>query len=220
MPGEGDEAIKVVLMHGEPIVLGGLRQELDDLADIAIVAEVANVEEMFQVIESASTHVVVMDVVLPSEQVADVISEILTESEPPYILLFGAALEAEELRRLFRAGANGYLLRQEDLALLPLAIRSVAAGAVWISPQLAWLLREHPAETVTNDVLDVELSEAEQPVLKLLAQGKTNREIADALCVAQSTARFHLKNIYAKLGAKTRGETIVWAVKHGFGSTT
>ena len=67
---------------------------------------------------------------------ADVISEILTDSEPPSILLFGAAIEADELRQLFRAGVNGYLLRQEDLASLPLAVRSVAAGAVWISPRL------------------------------------------------------------------------------------
>lgn len=210
--------IKVIIVHDEPIVLCGLRQELNPLDDIEVVAEATNAEEMFQVIESVSAQVLVMDVVVPGEQVSSIISEILTETEPPSILLFGAAIGAEELRQLFRAGVNGYLLRKEDLGLLPLAIRSVAAGAVWISPKLAGLLRDSPAQQVTIDAVDVELSEPEQPVLKRLAAGKTNREIAESLNIAQSTVRFHLKNIYAKLGFKTRGETIVWAIKHGFGS--
>ncbi len=113
------------------------------------------------------------------------------------------------MRGLVEAGVAGYMLKEEAPVTVAEAIRAVMQGCTWLSQSVAQKLAQ-PTESVT-------LTQREQEVLRLLAQGATNRKIAEELCVAEITVRFHLRNIYNKIDVGTRAQAVRWAMQHGWG---
>ena len=113
------------------------------------------------------------------------------------------------VRWLVEAGVTGYLLKDEAPATVVQAIRAVMGGGAWFSRQVA--------EKLARPTPFSELSQREREVLRLVASGKSNQQIAEELHVAEVTVRFHLRNIYDKVGVHTRGEAIHWAMQQGLG---
>ncbi len=120
------------------------------------------------------------------------------------------------VRSLIAAGAEGYVLKEEATLVVVRAIRTVVQGDTWFSraivDKMARLgIGEQPA--AGSPVL----TERETQVLRLVAKGKTNAAIANALCIAEPTVRFHLQSVYDKIGVRSRTQAAIWAVKHGWG---
>lgn len=113
------------------------------------------------------------------------------------------------VRGLVEAGVAGYMLKEEAPATVSEAIHAVMQGCTWLSQSVAKRLAQ-PTESAT-------LTQREQEVLRLLAHGETNQKIAEELCVAEITVRFHLRNIYSKIDAGTRAQAVRWAMQHGMG---
>jgi DNA-binding NarL/FixJ family response regulator len=201
---------QVVLFDPQPVVLEGLSNALVPPEDIVIANCATTLNEATTLIVEHKPDVVVMD----NEPSA--IEHILSLPEPPTILIFSTAGDASAIQNGFQCGAQGYVLRCEDTSFVSSAIRSITEGHRYVSPEVQRRLADS-ALNPNNDTAPAVgidgLTAREQEVLRLLAQGKPNKEIATALTISENTVRHHLKNIYAKLQLTTRGQAIAWAMQ-------
>jgi DNA-binding NarL/FixJ family response regulator len=141
-------------------------------------------------------------------------TRLLRESHPDLrILALSAYDENECVFGILKAGASGYVLKEEALDTIVKAIRIAYRGETWLSPKVV----EKVKRRAIGKEEGVPFTERELDVLRLLAKGWTNARIAKELFVSERTVRYHLRNIYDKVGVSTRGQAIVWAVRRGFG---
>ncbi len=204
------ERIHVLLADDHPVLRVGLRILLEQAPDIAIVGEAGNGAEALAQIEALRPEVVVLDCELPGMAGAAVAAEIQRRGLPTRVLALSAYADEYHVRGMLEAGAVGYLLKEEAPEVIVAAVRAAAQGKGYFSPTVAaqmaaWARGEHPGG----------LTEREVEVLRLLAQGRSNQEIAQALRISVRTVEFHVGNILKKLGAASRVEAAVWAKEHG-----
>ena len=137
----------------------------------------------------------------------------MRESHPDLrILALSAYDENECVFGILKAGASGYVLKEEALETIVKAIRVACRGETWLSPKIAEKVKKRALREE-----EVPLTERELDVLRFLAKGWTNARIAKELFISERTVRYHLRNIYDKVEVSTRGEAIAWAVRKGFG---
>jgi DNA-binding NarL/FixJ family response regulator len=120
----------------------------------------------------------------------------------------------ENVIGMLKAGATGYLLKEEDPSTIVEGVRAVAQGKTWLSSTVAESLVGQAAEE-EKPTLEEMLSERELEVLRLLAQGYTNTQIAEKLAISESTVKNHVTNLYDRLGVHSRAEAVAWAWQHG-----
>jgi DNA-binding NarL/FixJ family response regulator len=130
-------------------------------------------------------------------------------------MILTAHIDLEHILALFKAGARGYMLKDEALGTIAAAVRAVASGETWMSAAIMECLVDHAASELADEP---GLSVRESEVLRQLVTGKENREIGVALHISERTVRFHLRNIYDKLGVQRRAEAIAWGVRRGLGT--
>ena len=139
-------------------------------------------------------------------------AEVRRRGSSTRVLVFCSDEDDEDIRRLLDQGVAGYVLKEEPPEKLVEAIRTVAEGGQWFSQKIAARLAEGFKQLPP---CSEDLTRREAEVLNLLKESLTNQEIAAKLFVTTRTVRFHLRNIYAKLGVGRRGEAMVWAVENG-----
>jgi DNA-binding NarL/FixJ family response regulator len=208
------QTIRVVVADDHPIVRRGITSELSRAADIVVVGEAVDGDEALRLAQGLVPDVLVLDISMPGLHVVEVLHLIALQPAPPRILILTAHNDLEYVREMLKAGVKGYLLKEEDPATIIAAVRAIARGGTWLSADVAMSVLNHavgePAETS-----DPRLSTREAEVLRLLSTGKHNQEIGAALGIHERTVRYHLHNIYDKLGVQWRGEAIAWAVRRG-----
>ncbi|OUC07821.1 hypothetical protein RY27_12640 [Litorilinea aerophila] len=213
MTAEG-KTISVVLIDDHPVVRSGIRMLLEQAPEIRIVGEAERGDRGLELIERLRPDVVLLDMEMPGRSGPEVMRLIQERGLPVKVLALSAYDDSEYIRSLLAMGAYGYLTKDEALDTIVDAVRGVAEGQEgWLSRRAAAQLTSM-ARTESNRGHDpIELTEREEEVLRCLAKGWSNDQIAEALYITERTVRYHLTNICQKLHVSTRGEAIAWALR-------
>lgn len=203
--------IRIVLADDHAVVRQGLRMFLGLDPDLEIVAEAANGQEALECARRWQPDVVLMDLLMPVMDGITATGLIRKELPEVEVVALTSVLEDEKVIGAVRAGAIGYLLKDTQATELCRAIKAAAAGQVQLSPQAAArLMREVQAPDSPEN-----LTERETDVLRLLAKGHSNKEIAQALFIGEKTVKTHVSNILAKLNVPSRTQAALYAVRIG-----
>jgi len=206
--------IRVVIVDDHAVVRSGLRLLLEGEDDIHVEDEGGTAEEAIRLARLHKPDVVLLDVTMPGRSGLDAAPEIKQAAPAAQILVLSMHDDPSYVREAFAAGASGYLLKEAADADLVAAIRDVAAGTRYVHPALGARLAAAEAEAAALAAADP-LSEREREVLRLLALGHTNQEIAKMLFISVRTAETHRAHIMQKLRLSTRAELVRYALQHG-----
>jgi len=211
--------IRVALIDDQTLVRRGIRALLELAGDIAVVAEAGDGVEGMAVIRRERPDVVLLDVRMPKASGLDLLRELRDAGELPPTILLTTFDDDEALLEGVRAGARGYLLKDVSLEQLTGAIRAVAAGETLIRPAITErVLRGLEHVRRDFDALDPPdpLTRREIEILRLIAGGYSNREIAEALGTAEGTIKNHASSILSKLGVRDRTRAVLKALERGY----
>jgi DNA-binding NarL/FixJ family response regulator len=211
--------IRIVLVDDQTLVRQGIRSLLQLAGDITIAGEAADGDEALAVIVREKPDVVLLDVRMPKKNGLDVLRELKARDTVPPVILLTTFDDDEALLAAVRAGAKGYLLKDVSLEQLTEAIRAVAAGGTVIRPAVTErVLRglEHMPRDFEALSPPEPLTKREIEILRLMAGGYSNREIADALGTAEGTVKNHASSILSKLGVRDRTRAVLRALELGY----
>ena len=204
--------IRVVVADDHPIVRAGITAALSHHSQIEVCGEAVNGDEALQVVQISAPDVLVLDISMPGLQATEVLNRAGALPTPPWILILTFHCDLENILSMLKAGAKGYVLKDEDPAVIVEAVQAVAHGQTWLSAAVTAMLVSHATQGMAGSG-EPAFSTREREVLRLLAEGKDNQRIGAMLGITERTVRYHLRNIYDKLGVRRRGEAIVWAVQ-------
>ncbi len=203
--------IRILVVDDHGVVRQGLRMYLALEPELEVVGEAANGAEALSMAHELRPDVVLMDLLMPVMDGIAATEAIRRDLPEVEVIALTSVLEDRAIYGAMRAGAIGYLLKDTQADELCQAIKAAAAGQVQMSPSVAArLLREVPSPQAPEP-----LTERETEVLRQLAQGKSNKEIAATLVIAEKTVRTHVSNILAKLGVTSRTQAALHAVRTG-----
>jgi len=204
----------VVVVDDHAVVRSGLRLLLEAQDDIEVVGEAGNAKDAVFRARALKPDVILLDVVMPGESGIDVLPELKKESPETKVLVLSMQDDPSYVREAFAAGANGYVLKEAADEEVVAAVREVAGGGSYVHPALgARLVAADAAERAAAEADP--LSDREREVLRLLALGHTNQEIAQTLYISVRTAESHRAHIMQKLRLTTRAELVRYALAHG-----
>jgi two-component system response regulator NreC len=208
-------SIRVLVVDDHAVVRTGLRLLLDSQEDLETVGEAGDAREAVFEARAHKPDVVLMDVVLGSGKSGiEATPEILRELPEVKVLILSMQDDPRYVREAFAAGASGYVLKEAADSELITAVREVANGARYVDPALGARIAAADAEAAREATEDP-LSDREREVLRLLALGHTNQEIAKTLFISVRTAETHRAHIMQKLRLNTRAELVRYAITRG-----
>ena len=212
------DEISVVLVDDHDLFRGGLRDILEDQG-VTVVGEADNGERGAELVADLAPDVAVMDLNMPGMGGVEATRLIATKTPATQVLVLTISSDDESIMQAMMAGASGYMLKDASVEELVSGIRAAAAGESSISPKIAskllvWL-REGHAEHRAPGSVQAELSDREIQVLRLLAAGKGNAEIAGELFISPKTVKNHIASILVKLQIENRIQAAVYAVRAG-----
>ena len=210
-----DRTIKILLADDHTIVRQGLKLILSAHQDLEVVGEAGNGKEAVDLALKLKPDIVLMDVAMPELNGIEATRRMVEASHRIKVLVLSMHKEPVYVREILRAGARGYILKDAIDTDLLSAVRSVAKGDGYISPAVSGALLSDYRKDVT-DPIDL-LSGREREVLQLIAEGKTNKEIATKLNLSVYTVDSHRGKIMEKLNLHSTGELVRFAIKHGLG---
>ncbi|GAA3369668.1 response regulator transcription factor [Streptomyces sannanensis] len=209
-----DRTIRVLLVDDHQVVRRGLRTFLEVQDDIEVVGEAADGAEGVARAEELRPDVILMDVKMPGMDGIEALRSLRELTNPARVLIVTSFTEQRTVVPALRAGASGYVYKDVDPDALAGAIRSVHAGHVLLQPEVAGALLSQD-ESNGGTGRGTTLTEREGEVLGLIADGRSNREIARALVLSEKTVKTHVSNILMKLDLADRTQAALWAVRHG-----
>ncbi len=201
------QRIRILVVEDHPLMRLGLRTKIDAEPDMRVVAEVGDGDAAVEAFVRHRPDIVLLDLRLPGMSGSEVITAIREHDPEAKVVVLTTYDADEDVYRAVQAGARGYLLKGTFAEGILEAIRTVHAGRRLIAPEIAARLADR--------VSSPSLTSREVAVLELVATGMSNKEIGAALFVSEATVKFHLKNIYQKLGASDRTEAALVATERG-----
>ncbi|MEU3250238.1 response regulator transcription factor [Streptomyces sp. NPDC006997] len=208
------DPIKVLLVDDHQVVRRGLRTFLEVQDDIEVVGEAADGAEGVDLTERLHPDVVLMDIKMPGMDGVEALRKLRELNHTARVLIVTSFTEQRTVVPALRAGAAGYVYKDVDPDALAGAIRSVHAGHILLQPEVATALLSQE-EAGTGQGRGGTLTDREREVLGLIADGRSNREIARALILSEKTVKTHVSNILMKLDLADRTQAALWAVRHG-----
>jgi two-component system, NarL family, response regulator NreC len=208
------DPIRVLIVDDHTLVRSGLRLLLEAEQGFAVEDEAADAEQAIRLARLHKPDVVLLDIVMPGRSGIDAAPEILDAAPHAQILVLSMQDDPSYVRQAFGAGASGYLLKEAADDELVQAVREVAAGNRYVHPALGARLAAAEAEAKARAEADP-LSDREREVLRLLALGHTNQEIAKLLFISVRTAETHRAHVMQKLRLSTRAELVRHAIRQG-----
>lgn len=206
--------IRVLVVDDHAVVRSGLRLLIDAEADMETAGEAGSVRDAIFEARSTNPDLVLMDVTMPGESGLEGVPKLLHEHPAVKILILSMQDDPRYVREAFAAGASGYVLKEAADSEVVNAIREVADGGRYVHPELGARLIAADAEAARQAEEDP-LSEREREVLRLLALGYTNQEIAKQLFISVRTAETHRAHVMQKLRLSTRAELVSYALANG-----
>jgi DNA-binding NarL/FixJ family response regulator len=211
--------IRVALVDDQDIVRAGLARILSPADGFEVVAECADGREAVTKLPPLRPDVVLMDIRMPVLDGIAATAQLRDAPDPFSVLVLTTFGEDEVLWGAMEAGAAGFVLKDASAEDLIVAVRAVAGGGAWFDPAVAPRILEHYRRRVAPAAREAArldpLTERELDVLRLMARGATNGEIAASLYVAEATVKTHVGSIFGKLGVRDRAAAIVFAYDHG-----
>jgi two-component system, NarL family, response regulator NreC len=204
------EAIRIVLADDHAVVRSGLRLLLDGESGFEVVAEAGDLDSARRYVRGHCPDVLVLDLNMPGGSSLDAIPDIRAESPTTQIVVLTMQQEPAFARQALGSGALGYVLKEAADEELVEAVHRAAAGQSFLNPRLGARLASEPAPAPPDD-----LSEREVAVLRLIALGHTNSEIAEQLFLSVRTVESHRSHIQQKLRLSSRAELVGYALKRG-----
>jgi DNA-binding NarL/FixJ family response regulator len=213
------DTIRVLIADDHPLFREGMRGRLDRVADVAVVGEAASGDEAVELANKLEPDVILMDIKMPGLNGIEATREIQRASPQIGVLVLTMFEDDDSVFAAMRAGAKGYLLKDSGGEGVVHAIRAVASGEAVFGPGVAERIIgffSAPRAAAPQRAFP-ELTEREEEVLSLVAQGKSNREIARQLFVSLKTVRNHVSNILLKLQVADRAQAVIRARDAGMG---
>jgi two-component system, NarL family, invasion response regulator UvrY len=204
---------RVVIADDHPIVRQGLRQIIADAGDVVVAAEATTGSELLALLPGVRCDIVLLDLSMPGSDGLDVLKTLRRDWPQTPVLVLTMHSEDQFAVRSLKAGASGYLTKDSAPSELMGAIRRIVAGGRYITPSIADRLVEQLDASAQRPLAE-RLSDREYQVLRLIAAGKTTREIARALSVSQKTIGTYRTRIREKLHLQTTAELLAFAVRH------
>jgi DNA-binding NarL/FixJ family response regulator len=206
--------IRVLIADDHPVVRQGLRTFLDLQDDITVVGEAGDGAEAVELVEKLAPDVLLLDLKMPVLDGHGAL-ERLTGSRTRVVVLTSVS-DRGDVGPAMRAGASGFLYKDVDPNALVQAVRAVHGGQVLLAPEAAEAMLSGSGGAPEVPA-PVPLTDREREVLALIAAGRSNREIARSLAVAEKTVKTHVSNVLMKLGVQDRTQAALYAVRHGLG---
>ena len=190
----------------------GMRQLLELEDDLVVIGEANNGVEALQMVASLQPELVLLDNNMPEMNGVETLKRLREQNFPGKVLLFTVSDDEDDVRDAMRLGADGYLLKDMEPEQLIQQIRAALGGALVISPALTRVLAQALRNPPSASQLD--LTDRERQVLKMIAAGSSNKVIGNKLGITEGTVKVHVKNLLHKLGLRSRVEAAVWAMEH------
>jgi DNA-binding NarL/FixJ family response regulator len=203
----GSDLIRILTVDDHPLLRAGIEALVSSQADMQVVAECANGRDAIQQFRQHRPDVTLMDLQMPEMSGTDAIIAIRDEFPDARIIVLTTYAGDVQALRALHAGARGYLLKDAVQEELLDTIRAVHAGRKTLSPNISQGIAEHATEDA--------LTKGEVDVLRLIAEGKANKQIADQLSIAEETVKSRVKNILSKLDADDRTHAAMIGLKRG-----
>jgi two-component system, NarL family, response regulator NreC len=211
---EDGQRLRILLVDDHRVVRAGLRMLLEAEPDLEVVDEAGDVRDAVFKARRHTPDLIVLDVMLPDGNGDEAIGKLQAEAPDVKVLILSMEDAGHHVRRAFGNGADGYVLKDAAEAELATAIREVAAGGRYLHPALGAKMVQAEIEERARAAADP-LSDREREVLRLLAEGHTNQEIAAQLYISVRTAETHRAHIMQKLRFTTRSELVRYALDQG-----
>ena len=205
---------RVLIVDDHAVVRAGLKLLVDGQNDLETVGEAGSARDAIFEARSLKPDVVLLDVVMPDQNGIEIVPQLLKENPESKVLVLSMQDEPRYVREAFEAGASGYVLKEGADSELVAAIREVADGGRYVHPKLGARLVAAESEE-RKRAEDDPLSDREREVLRLLALGHTNQEIAKQLYISVRTAETHRAHIMQKLRLQSRAELVRYALDQG-----
>lgn len=209
--------INIMIADDHSMVREGIKQLLELDGDIVVRSEANNGKQCIELLDEKQTDVLLLDINMPNMNGLQVLQYIREKKIKIKVLILTIHNEVEYLMRAVEIGVDGYVLKDSDSSVLKRAIFNVFRGEVFIQPELAPLLKIRMDEKINNLDNNVEtLTKREIEVLKLIAEGLFNKEIAYNLEISEKTVKNHVSNIFKKINVSDRTQAAVYAIKNNF----
>ena len=203
----GPASIRILVVDDHPVVRQGIAVLISTQSDMTLVAEGSNGREAIQQFRAHRPDVTIMDLQMPEMNGLDALIAIRGEFPDAKIIVLTTYAGDVQILRALKSGAQGYLLKSTFHKELVDTIRAVHAGKKTLSPEASYQIAEHS--------MDDALTPAEVDVLRLIAAGNANKQIADQLSISEDTVKWRVKNILSKLGAHDRTHAAMIGLKRG-----
>ena len=208
--------IRLLVVDDHAVVRTGLSAWIESESDLVLIGEAADGTEAFEKALALKPDVILMDLVMPTKGGIEAINDIIQEQPEAHILVITSFSEKTKAIPAIQAGALGYIEKDTSPEEMLQAIRDVHQGKPWLSPEITRMLMRNSALKIASSSSIAALTERELEVLKLIAQGYADVDIADALVISKATVRFHVTNILNKLHLKNRTQAALYAIKEGY----
>ena len=215
---EQEPEIRVVVVDDHVQFRQRLRELINEAPDMVVVGEAPDGASGLRLVREREPHVVLMDVQMPLMDGIDATDQIAQLPQPPAVIVLTASGASDDVLDAIAAGAAGYLLKGASSEELYSAVRAVRAGRSPMSPEVTGALLTHLRERrsgVTQAQELPKLSERETTILRLLAEGRDNNEIAEELFLSPATIKGNVSEMFTKLGVRSRAQAAVLAVRAG-----
>lgn len=210
------DPIRVLLVDDHPIVRQGVRSVLTNHADIDIVGEADGAASLFACLDALEPNVILLDIRMPGPSGIEITRRLKREHPDIKVIVLSTYDDDEFLLGALRAGAEGYLLKSASAQVLASAVRQVAAGERLLSPTLVTkVLREFQELSKDKARTDLGLTDQELEVLRRIAAGATNKEIAEKLYWSEVTVKRKVQDILEKMGVANRAQAVAEAARRG-----
>ena len=207
--------IKIMITDDHSMIREGLKNLLELDGDIKVIAEAVDGQDCLNKLETVRPDVLLLDINMPIMNGLEVLKNLKLRRNKVKVLILTVHNEVEYLLKAVEIGINGYVLKDSESAVLKKAIISIAAGENFIQPNLIPALNAKMIEKSEDVVKLGNLTDREIEVLKLLAVGMYNKEVAESLEISERTVKNHVSNIFKKLDVTDRTQAAVFAIRNG-----
>jgi DNA-binding NarL/FixJ family response regulator len=205
------EPLKVLIADDHPLILAGVRKALERSEGVEVVGEAHSSSEMMSLIERRRPEIVLADLRMPDVEGTEHIEQVCSSWPDIKVVVLSASEDARSIDAALKAGASGFVVKSISPSDIAAILRQVAAG-VFVAPA-----RPAAANGSDDESEDSELTERERTILQCAAQGLTTAQISRELWISEHTVKFHLTNIYRKLGVSNRAAAVRYALERGLG---